>query len=168
MLGPPDANLRALIERRRATGADLFDEVWEGEYHMAPAAHPFHGNLDQQMAVLLHPLARAQGLVVIGPFNLGTVDDFRVPDRGIHRTQPTDSFVETAALVVEVVSPHDESWAKLAFYAAHDVDEVVLVDAARRRADWLMLIDGEYQPSDHSPLLDAAVADVVSALTWPA
>jgi hypothetical protein len=41
-------DLKDLIERRRAIGADLYDEIWDGEYHLAPAAHPFHGYLDQR------------------------------------------------------------------------------------------------------------------------
>jgi Uma2 family endonuclease len=38
--------------------------------------------------------------------------------------------VPTAALVVEIVSPGDESYKKLDFYAAQAVDEVVIVDPA--------------------------------------
>lgn len=167
VLGPWDGPLSALIERRRATGTDLFDEVWEGEYHAVPAAHPSHGHLDQQMAEILGPLARARALVVTGPFNLGQVDDYRVPDRGIHTSLPSDTFVETVALVVEVVSPHDESWVKLAFFAARGVDEVVIVDGARRVVDWMALVDGSYQPVDTSDVLGVTVADVVSAVAWP-
>jgi hypothetical protein len=48
--------LDALIARRRALGLDTHDEVWNGEYHMAPAAHSSHGWLDDQLAVPLYPL----------------------------------------------------------------------------------------------------------------
>jgi len=38
----------------------------------------------------------------------------------------------TAAAVVEILSPDDESWQKLPFYAEHHVDEVLFVDPAQR------------------------------------
>ena len=37
-------------------------------------------------------------------------------------------WLSTAAMVVEVVSPHDESWLKFDHYAAHGVDEVLIAD----------------------------------------
>ncbi len=37
----------------------------------------------------------------------------------------------TAALVVEIVSPGDKTWEKLPFYAAHSVDESLIVDPRR-------------------------------------
>ncbi|MBO0835758.1 MAG: hypothetical protein J2P28_09590 [Actinobacteria bacterium] len=37
VLDPVPAEVEELIERRRALGLDLFDEVWAGTYHMAPA-----------------------------------------------------------------------------------------------------------------------------------
>lgn len=40
VLGPRPQELVALIERRQALGLDTYDEVWEGTYHVAPAAHP--------------------------------------------------------------------------------------------------------------------------------
>ncbi len=39
VLGPPPAELEALIARRHSLGLDGSDEVWKGEYHMAPVAH---------------------------------------------------------------------------------------------------------------------------------
>jgi hypothetical protein len=38
--------IRELIEQRQRTGADLYDEMWQGEYHMAPAPHRSHGLLE--------------------------------------------------------------------------------------------------------------------------
>ncbi|MGH8929470.1 MAG: hypothetical protein ACRDZO_02230 [Egibacteraceae bacterium] len=34
---PPE--IESWLERRRALGQDLFDEVWEGDYHVGPAPH---------------------------------------------------------------------------------------------------------------------------------
>lgn len=62
-----------------------------------------------------------------GPFNLGEESDYRVPDRGLHRTPPSGTSVATAALVVEIVSPGDETW-EVPFYAAPDVDELLIAE----------------------------------------
>jgi hypothetical protein len=35
--------IRELIEQRRRTGADLYDEMREGEHHLAPAPHRWRG-----------------------------------------------------------------------------------------------------------------------------
>lgn len=96
VLDPAPAEFEALLERRRALGQDLYDEVWEGEYHMAPAPHPFHGYIDRRLALLLEPLAQRAGLIGAGVFNLGSPDDYRVLDGGLHRELPTTTFVSTA------------------------------------------------------------------------
>lgn len=167
VLGERPAELEQLIKRRRAIGADLYDEVWEGEYHMAPAPRRSHGRLDDEVAAVLRPLAQQAGLFPTGPFNLGQLGDYRVPDRGLHRDGSDATWVDTAALVVEIVSPDDETWAKLAFYAAHSVDEIVIADPRDRSLVWLRLEKGEYQRVDHSTVLDVDVADVAGQIDWP-
>jgi hypothetical protein len=167
ILGERPQELEALIKSRRATGADLYDEVWEGDYHMAPAAASPHGDLDGQIARIFGPLAIAIGMIESGPFNLGDgPHNFRVPDRGI-RHRSTAVWVTTAALVVEIVSPDDEAWEKLAFYASHDVDEIVVVDPRTRTLTWLRLDAGEYRSVAFSRLLDIDVADIAAQIDWP-
>lgn len=168
VVGPVPDELAALIERRRAAGADLYDEVWEGEYHMVPAPGGPHAVLDNELAVLLHPFAQAAGLVGSGPFNLGRPDDYRVPDRGLHRSPPSGTWVATAALAVEIVSPGDETWDKLPFYAAHGVDEVLVADPQERRLTWLALSEtGSYEQVAASALLGLDVAEVAGQIDWP-
>lgn len=89
ILGPAPPEVAELIERRRAVGQDLYDEVWEGEYHMAPGPHPAHGAVQFALAALVDGPARARGLTPTGPFNVGDPTDFRVPDLGFHRAPPT-------------------------------------------------------------------------------
>lgn len=156
-----------MIAHRRATGADTHDEIWEGAYHMSPAANDRQSLLVGELAALLHPLAKRRGLFGATEFNVGESTDFRVPDYGIRRTRTSMVFLPTAALVVEVVSPGDESWDKLPFYAAHDVDEVVIADLADRSLVWMHLTDGAYRQVDRSTLLDVDVADIVAAIDWP-
>src|SRR5450755_3160744 len=119
VLGDPP-ELQALRERRRRAGADRHDEVWEGVLHMTPEPSGAHLYVQQQLAEVLGPLARAAGLVPgIGGFNLGSETDYRAPDGGLFRSREFGVWHRTAALVLEIVSPRDETWSKLAFYAAH-------------------------------------------------
>jgi Uma2 family endonuclease len=48
-------------------------------------------------------------------------------------------FLPRSHFVVEIVSPDDESWAKLDFCAAHDVDDLLIVDPQKREVHWLGL-----------------------------
>jgi hypothetical protein len=167
VLGPRPPELEALIARRHALGLDTHDEVWEGEYHMAPAAHPFHGYLYEEVASLLRPLAAGAGLVSTAEFNLGEANDFRVPDGGLHRVLPTAVYVPTAAVVVEIESPDDETWGKLGFYGRHGVNEVVIVSGADRTVTWLVLRDGIYLDADASPLLGPGSRGLAAKIEWP-
>jgi len=167
VLGPPRAELEHLLERRRALGLDKFDEVWEGTYHMAPEAHFRHAYLDDQLAVLLHPYAQAAGLVGSGPFNLGYEDDFRVPDRGYHRELLDAVFLETAAIVIEILSPDDETYEKLPFYAAHGVDEVLIIDPGERQVHLFARRNDHYDEIDRSVLLELGTDVLEHAIRWP-
>lgn len=168
VLGPPPAELEALIARRRSLGLDGYDEVWKGEYHMAPMAHPFHGYLQNEVVAFLRPFVQQAGLVSTAAFNLGQPDDFRVPDGGLHRKIPKTLYVPTAAAVIEIESPHDETWDKLDFYAAHNVGEILVVSYLSRAVTWLGLTAaGGYERMGHSTLLGKGTADLAGQLPWP-
>lgn len=167
VLGPQPPEITALLARRRALGQDLFDEVWEGDYHVVPAPHAWHAYVQNTLAVLLDPLARAAGLVGTTIFNLGDSDDYRVPDSGYHRGVPNEVFVPTAAIVVEVLSPHDETWEKFAFFARHGVEEVCVVDPRAKHVRWFVLADGAYEETGASPLLGVNAADLAGQIDWP-
>ena len=164
--------LQVWLERRRELGQDRRDEVWEGEYHVAPAPRPRHLELEMQLAALLRPLAPSAGLVQIGGANVGDAEDYRIPDQTYVRSFVDDLYLPTAALVIEVISPGDESRRKMPFYADHEVDEVVLVDPQRRTVEWYALDrDGRgraYRPVDRGELLDVTAADLTGRLDWPA
>ncbi len=161
--------LQALGERRRRSGLDRLDEVWEGVLHMVPAPSGEHADVTQQLAVLLDGPARAAGLFpTMGEFNLGiSEDDFRVPDGGLHRSRPHGTWFPTAALVAEIVSPGDETWEKLPFYAAHTVDELLIVDPSKRTVCWLGLTEGEYRDIERSRLIDLGPAELAKLIDWP-
>lgn len=167
MLGPRPPELEAVLERRRALGQDLYDEVWEGEYHIAPAPSHRHAVLDDEIAAVLRPLARRAGLVGSGPFNLGRPGDFRVPDRGLHRGRSDEVWLPSAAVVVEILSPDDETFEKFDFYAAHRVDEVLVVDPAARTVRCWRRAGESYVESESSDLLGVATADLAAGIDWP-
>jgi Uma2 family endonuclease len=128
-LAPPE--FEALLERRRRLGR--FDEMWEGVLHMNPAPSYEHQRLSQRLAVILDPLASAAGLeAVVGGVNIGDPRDYRIPDGSLHRPGSGGTYLSSAELVVEIVSPDDDTWKQLALYAAHQVDELLIVDRTQR------------------------------------
>jgi hypothetical protein len=169
VLGPPPRELEALLERRRWAGLDRLDEVWQGVRHMVPGPSIEHADISQQLAVLLDGPARAAGLrPTMSEFNLGESEhDFRVPDGGLHRPGASGVWQATAAMVIEIISPGDESREKLPFYAEHKVDEVLLVDPADRTVAWLALHEGEYLPVQDSGLIELGPAELAERLNWP-
>ena len=164
---PQPAEFEALLERRRRLGQDLFDEVWEGVLHMNPARSGRHGKIDHQLAIVLEPRARQRDLTSIGPFNLGEEHDFRVPDGGLHREWTDRVWYPTAALVLEIVSPGDETYQKLGFYAAHRVDEVVIVDPDKREVRWLRLAGEGYETVEASDLIELGPEELARQIDWP-
>jgi Uma2 family endonuclease len=169
VLDPPTAGLDELLERRRRSGLDRLDEVWEGVLHMVPAPSYAHASVEAQLVMILGPAASSAGLEAIGQSNLGESEhDFRVPDGTLHRPGASGTWHPTAALVIEIVSPGDESWEKLPFYAAHDVDEVLIVDPAKHSVDWLGLHDGAYRPIKRSGLIELGADELGERIEWPA
>ena len=170
MQGPRPAELEELIERRRRLGQDLYDEVWEGTYHMAPAPHSDDGQLDAELAAILAPLAKAAGMTSSGPLNIGHPDDYRVPDRAVLRERQHATYVPTAAaavvVVVEIVSPEDETFEKPPFYADHGVDEVLIVEGRERRVRIFALTGPSYTETGHSALLGISAADLAERIDW--
>jgi Uma2 family endonuclease len=169
ILDPAPREVATLIERRRKSGLHRLDEVWKGVLHMVPAPSGEHAQVSQQLAELLGPPARAAGLTpTIGEFNLGaSEDDFRVPDGGLHRSRPRGSWQTTAALVVEIVSPGDETWEQLPFYAAHNVDELLIVDPQDRSIRWLGLDGNDYHDIARSGLIELGAAELAEQIDWP-
>lgn len=127
-----------LLEGRRRSGADRWDEVWQGVLHMVPPPSSWHQRFGTKLIRVLAPLAEARGLEAAyetGLFRPGVGEsDYRVPDLVFARAeQITPRGVEGGAdLAVELLSEADESREKLDFYAAVGVREVLLIDPETR------------------------------------
>ncbi len=165
--GPRPAEVEALIERRKKLGQDRFDEIWKGDYHMNPSRYPFHGRIDVEVIRILGPWADRAGLLGLSNFNVGEADDFRVPDGGYLRSIPDNVWVPTAAIVVEILSPYDETLDKLPHYAAHGVEELLIVDPTTRAVRWFSLRDRGYNEVAASTLLGISATGLAGAIDWP-
>ena len=169
VLDPDSAGIEEFMERRRRSGLHRFDEVWDGVLHLVHAPRGDHAYVKHQLAVILGGPARDAGLVpAMGAFNLGESEhDYRVPDGGIHRDRPRGVWIATAAIVIEIVSPGDESWEKLPYYARQSVDEIVIVDPGAHAVHWLALEDAAYTSTERSGLIDLGAADLAARIDWP-
>ncbi len=167
LVGERPPEVEDLLARRRALGQDLFDEVWEGEYHMAPAPHSRHGLVDYQLHRLVGPRADAAGLKGCGPCNIGTPHDYRVPDLTYFADPASHTFNQTAEIVVEIVSPGDESRMKFDFYFRAGVAEVLIVDPEERRVEWFGRGADGFVAVPRSTLLELSADDLSMSIDWP-
>jgi Uma2 family endonuclease len=166
---PAPVEFERLLERRRALGQDLLDEVWEGVYVMNPAPAEGHADIAQQLAVLFDASARKAGLWPrMSIFNLGEPGDYRIPDGGLLRERTNRVYAPTAALVVEIISPGDDTPKKVPFYAKRGVEELVVVDPQQQTVEWLALgPDGIYGSVERSGLIDLSGAELAESIDWP-
>lgn len=167
VLGERPPELEAFLARRRALGQDTYDEVWEGAYHVAPHAHSDHGVVQAEVLFALTARAKRQGLVVLSGCNIGGPKDFRVPDGVICSEPPHLLYVPTALLVVEVLSPDDESYEKLPFYGACGIHDVVIAHPQERWVHCYDLRSGTAERTDHSSVLDFPMRELEAEIAWP-
>lgn len=153
----------AILEDRRRRGADRHDEVWDGVVHMVPQPSPAHNSFQLGLRDALLPIARRHGLQVFTEAALydpvtGEAN-YRVPDLSFARAdQISRRGLEGAELVIEVLSPNDESWEKLPMFARAAVREVWIVHPETRALDVLILADASYSPV---PPRDGAIRSIV-------
>jgi len=168
LVGQPPVEFENLLGRRRALGQDLFDEVWEGEYHVVPAPHGRHGQVEYELVAILRPLAARAGLRGSGPCNIGGPDNYRVPDQAyfLADAQP-HTFYASAEIVVEIVSPGDESRMKYDFYFRAGVKEVVIVDPQLQSVEWFTRGDSGFTAAKGSELLGLSADELRTQIAWP-
>jgi Uma2 family endonuclease len=127
-----------LLEQRKRTGADRWDEMWEGVLHMPPMPNRYHQNLAWSLETYLRlvwvPTREAR---VFHEINLcpvgGWPNNYRVPDLLIllperYAIDRNEYFEGAPSVVVEIHSPGDEAYEKLSFYADLGVPEVWIID----------------------------------------
>lgn len=133
---------RWLLEQRQRTGADMWDEMWEGVLHMPPMPTPEHQELEGEIETWLRlNWARPNGNKVYHQINLAPVgkwpNDYRIPDLLLLTSAEfpiirEQCFEGAPLVVVEIRSPRDESLDKLEFYARLGVPEAWIIDRDAR------------------------------------
>jgi Uma2 family endonuclease len=144
-----------IVAYRQRTGADKWDEMWEGVLHMPPMPSYFHQELEGSLETYLRVRwARPRRAKVCHQVNLASVGgwphDYRIPDLVLLMPDRFDiirgEYLEGAPnVVVEIRSPGDESLEKLSFYAQLGVPEVWIIDRDTREPEIHLLKRGRYK-----------------------
>jgi Uma2 family endonuclease len=128
-----------ILRRRRLSGADMYDEVWDGVYIISPMADDEHQRLVGKFTRVFDEGLGDPGLGEVRPgVNVsdrvkGWKKNFRVPDvavklnGGLARILK-NHWVGGPDFIVEIVSDRDRTRQKLDFYAALGTREVLIVD----------------------------------------
>ncbi len=137
MINDP-AMANELLEARRASGADRYDEVWEGVYMMAPMADNEHQRIATELAIAFgavidwQDLGRTLAGANVSDRRTGWVENFRVPDVLVLLNNTTAEDCGThwfggPDFAVEIVSPGDRTLEKLDFYSSIKTHELLVI-----------------------------------------
>lgn len=97
-------------------------------------------------------------------FDLGDSNDYRVPDGGALREPSNEVFGTDAAIVVEVLSPDDESLKKFDHDARSGVEEILIVDPDGPSVQIFIREDTGFVERDRSALLNITGAAILEQL----
>lgn len=135
-----------LVAERKASGADRYDEVWEGVYMMTPIPNTEHQRIVARLtSILLEIIDWPELGEVCAGVNLSRADiedwtqDYRVPDVAVllHGSRGEDCDTHWRGgvdFLVEVTSPGDRAREKIPFYSRIGVVELLLLD----RQSWTL------------------------------
>ncbi len=130
---------RQLMRRRRAWGADRYDEVWDGVYVMNAMPNNQHQDFVMCLASICQFLIFDAGLGRVHP-GCNVTDrtakwrqNYRCPDVAVFLNGTTaidkgSHWLGGPDFAVEIVSPQDRSREKLDFYAKVGTRELLIVD----------------------------------------
>ena len=155
MKGVMSAVPQYVLEWRARTGAEMWDEMWEGVLHMPPVPNRTHQDMQGELYswLLLH-WAHPRGNKVHPPINLASVGgwphDYRIPDLVLltpdrFGIDHNEYFEGPPTVVVEIRSPGDETKEKMPFYAALGVPEVWVIDRDTKAPELYVLRGSQYQ-----------------------
>lgn len=134
------------LAHRRSIGLDRWDEMWDGVLHMTPAPSLEHQRIADELIMFLgrHVTTSGRGTLrsAINVFsNAPARIDYRIPDLTFVATGREHVLREDGVrgggpdAVIEIRSPEDETYEKLAFYAALGTREVIVIDRDSKRPE---------------------------------
>jgi Uma2 family endonuclease len=131
--------LKRLVRQRRDSGADRFDEVWDGVYLMAPSADNEHQRLGLKLAIgLTDALGSSDTIQIFAGCNVSDQStrwkrNYRCLDVAVFL--PGNAAIDRKShwyggpdFVIEVMSRFDRSREKFDFYKKVGVRELLLID----------------------------------------
>lgn len=144
-----------ILEWRKRTGIDIWDEMWEGVLHIPPSPNLYHQDFQWELENWLRMFwARPLSNKVYHEINVASVGgrphNYRIPDLVLLTPDCFDInrieyFEGAPAVVVEIHSPGDETFEKLPFYAQLGVPEVWVIDRDTKELTLYHLNSGEYE-----------------------
>jgi len=147
--------LPEFVDWRKRTGADRWDEMWEGVLHMPPMPNREHQDLEWSLETYMRlRWAPGRGAKVYHQINVAPIGgwpkNFRVPDLVLLLPQRfaidrNEYFEGAPDVVVEIRSPGDEAYEKLPFYAGLGVPEVWIIDRDTKEPEIHVLKRGRYK-----------------------
>lgn len=140
---------------RKLSGADQWDEMWEGVVHMPPSPNRYHQDLEFNLESYLRfywaPTCQGKvyhqiNVAAIG----GWPNSYRIPDLVLLLPQRfaidrNEYFEGAPDVVVEIRSPDDETYEKLPFYRDLGVPEVWVIERDTRVPEIHVLKRGRYK-----------------------
>jgi Uma2 family endonuclease len=143
-----------VLDHRARTGADRWDEMWEGVLHMPPVPNREHQDVAKHLIIWLETRWAPLGNRVHGPINLaspgGWPHDYRIPDLVLLTPERFDIdhneyFEGAPTVVIEIRSPGDETMDKLPFYANLGVSETWIIDRDTTAPELYVLHEWQYE-----------------------
>jgi Uma2 family endonuclease len=145
-----------ILESRKRTGADQWDEMWEGVLHMPPVPNRSQQDLEGHLETWLRAnWARPRGNKVYHQINLasegGWSTNYRIPDLVLltpdrFHIDHNEYFEGAPTVVVEIHSAGDEAYDKMPFYAKLGVPEVWIIDRDSKAPEVYVLARDQYEP----------------------
>lgn len=157
-----------LIEARKRTGSDRWDEVWEGVYVVSPLPNNEHQKIVARLVAILDEVIDQAELGDVFP-GLNLTDreddwefDYREPDLVVvlktGKAVDCDTYLRGPAdFLVEIVSPRDKTYEKIPFYDRLGVVELLIVDRDPWKLELYQRIDDHLQKTGESNLENGAV-----------
>jgi Uma2 family endonuclease len=144
-----------VLQWRKRTGADQWDEMWEGVLHMPPAPNREQPELEGDVEAWLRVnWSRPRGNKVYHQINLasegGWTTNYRIPDLVLltpdrFHIDHNEYFEGAPTVVVEIHSAGDEAYDKMPFYAKLGVPEVWIIDRDTRVPEVFLLEGDRYE-----------------------